>query len=503
MSIRQNKLVPLMVVIVGLIVVFLFVRGNGSKKIASTAPMSAVPEPGVDPNAKPKGGLVGTGKAAPTRSADADNVSETLQTLVARVKDQSTQTQKVLDANEKLRQELAKHRNNHDAVVQDVLAKVQADRAEKPQAAAGGSANLLENGLHGAGRLISSMGSQAPSAGPAETHASSSADQQASVAAKPGIGDPTLSKIVVPMGYNLSPDGKKLVRQSLLLDKPPVLPATAELPVSAKVEPEPYFTIPENSTLSRTTAMTTLVGRVPVDGRVQDPMQFKMVVGPENLAASGQYVPDDITGIIVSGIAVGDMALSCTEGLIQSLTFVFADGTVRTVSMRSRGASLNMSQGGGGSGTSLATTSKLGWISDEYGNPCIPGKFVTNAPAYLTDVVGAKALSVAGAAAAAAETTTVNGASALGNTSSSTVTGNKGQYILGKTVASGSDELVSWLMRRLNNSFDAVVVKAGTKVAIHIDQSIEIDKEPNGRKLDYGRSRATFAQRQGAHHGMD
>jgi integrating conjugative element protein (TIGR03752 family) len=155
---------------------------------------------------------------------------------------------------------------------------------------------------------------------------------------------------------------------------------------------------------------------------------------------------------------------------------------------------------GGVGGQSLAAANKLGWISDEYGNPCIPGRFVTNAPAYLADVVGKKAWSVAGAAIAAAETTVTTGTSSLGTSSSSTVTGNKGRYVMGSVAGSASDEVVAWLMRRLNNSFDAVVVAAGTKVAVHIDQPIAIDKDPAGRRLDYARERN---EQLGVRYGVD
>ena len=99
-------------------------------------------------------------------------------------------------------------------------------------------------------------------------------------------------------------------------------------------------------------------------------------------------------------VAIGDMALSCTEGLIQSLTFVFNDGSIHTVSRRSNGTT--PTSGGGGAGAasggkrSLAEAPKLGYVSDRYGNPCIPGRFVTNAPAYLTDIVGLRTLSLAG-----------------------------------------------------------------------------------------------------------
>ena len=122
---------------------------------------------------------------------------------------------------------------------------------------------------------------------------------------------------------------------------------------------------------------------------------------------------------------------------------------------------------------------------------------------YWSATVRCIALLIVVWALAAAETTVTSGASALGATTSSTVTGDRGRYVLGRTVSAGTDEVVSWLMRRLNNSFDAVVVPAATTLVVHIDQEIAIDKDPVGRKLDYGRARMTLARQQGVSHGPD
>jgi hypothetical protein len=46
-------------------------------------------------------------------------------------------------------------------------------------------------------------------------------------------------------------------------------------------------TVPRNATLIGATAMTALVGRVPVQGQVRDPMPFKVITGADNLAANG------------------------------------------------------------------------------------------------------------------------------------------------------------------------------------------------------------------------
>ncbi|EPJ8753986.1 TIGR03752 family integrating conjugative element protein, partial [Pseudomonas putida] len=75
----------------------------------------------------------------------------------------------------------------------------------------------------------------------------------------------------------------------------------------------PVYTIPENSTLMGSIAMTALIGRVPVDGTVNDPYPFKVLVGPDNLTANGIDLPD-VVGAVMSGTAAGDWTLSCVRG---------------------------------------------------------------------------------------------------------------------------------------------------------------------------------------------
>ncbi|MFA9342646.1 TIGR03752 family integrating conjugative element protein, partial [Escherichia coli] len=77
-------------------------------------------------------------------------------------------------------------------------------------------------------------------------------------------------------------------------------------------------------------AMTALLGRVPVNGTVTDPYPFKVLIGKDNLTANGIELPD-VEGAVVSGTASGDWTLSCVRGQVNSITFVFADGRVRTL----------------------------------------------------------------------------------------------------------------------------------------------------------------------------
>ncbi|HRY88401.1 MAG TPA: TIGR03752 family integrating conjugative element protein, partial [Rubrivivax sp.] len=51
------------------------------------------------------------------------------------------------------------------------------------------------------------------------------------------------------------------------------------------------YTVPSNSTLMGSIAMTALIGRVPIDGTVNDPYPFKVLIGPDNLTANGIDIP--------------------------------------------------------------------------------------------------------------------------------------------------------------------------------------------------------------------
>ena len=95
------------------------------------------------------------------------------------------------------------------------------------------------------------------------------------------------------------------------------------------------------------------------------------------------------------------------------------------------------------------------------------------------------AVQAAAQAAASAETTSI--VSDAGNVSSS-VTGDSGAFVLGKTLSGGSDELAKWLLERQSQSFDAVFVPAGTRIAIHVDHELPIDLDTTGRKLSHALS---------------
>jgi integrating conjugative element protein (TIGR03752 family) len=258
--------------------------------------------------------------------------------------------------------------------------------------------------------------------------------------------------------------------------------ATGAMGRDMKTDPQaaplrPVYTLPENSTLMGSVAMTALIGRVPVDGTVNDPFPFKILVGPDNLTANGIDLPD-VAGAVISGTAAGDWTLSCVRGQVVSMTFVFKDGRIRTVPEPQR---LTTKQGN----TSQTGTQTdkiqggIGWISDPNGIPCISGLRRSNGEQYL----GTKSLvTAAGAGVAklleAEQTTTVT-------SGTSVTTGNPGTSALSTILSGGVKDIGDWVNKLYGQAFAAVYVQPGAQVAVHLDRQLEIDYAPDGRQVKH------------------
>ena len=233
----------------------------------------------------------------------------------------------------------------------------------------------------------------------------------------------------------------------------------------------PVYTIAKNSTLVGATAFTALVGRVPVGNNVIDPYNFKAIVGKDNLIANGQEVPE-LAYAIVSGSAVGDWTLGCVQGDVYSITFVFEDGRITTLPPPA-----DISKGG-----TVSKNVKIGELSDQFGNPCVIGKKITNAGRYLASRIAATAAGAAAVAAAASETTSsFSNLGGLGAGGVTVVDGDKGKYVLNETLAGAAAETAQWIRDRQALEFDAIYVPPGAALAIHITEELKIDYDKNGR----------------------
>ena len=232
----------------------------------------------------------------------------------------------------------------------------------------------------------------------------------------------------------------------------------------------PVYTVPTNSTLMGSVAMTALIGRVPIDGTVNDPYPFKVLVGPDNLTANGIDIPD-VAGAVFSGTASGDWTLSCVRGQVRSITFVFHDGTIRTIPEDREGNQQNNQPRDG-----------LGWISDPHGIPCVSGERRSNAQQYL----GTQALITAAGAGVASLIESDSGrASYVGADGSIGSVGISGQEAVGRILASGVQDMSSWVNKLYGQAFAAVYVQPGAKVAVHLEKTLAIDFDPEGRKVDH------------------
>ena len=255
-------------------------------------------------------------------------------------------------------------------------------------------------------------------------------------------------------------------------------------PTTEKTKTIPYYTIPAGSDLGHTTLLSALIGEVPSEGKLMQPLfPFSAIISRGDLmAANGIPLPPNISGMKINGYAIGVGSfldnISCVRAYATSALFVFDDGHFVTVGKEQMNGTAE-----------LVNNDSLGYLTTPYGNPCIKGKYFTNAPRVLTAMVAAGGVQDVGAAISQWQTTTM--ASPEGSTTAPT--GSFGKYALGGAMAQGSVKAADWLEKRIQGSFDMVFVPASVgqrpnQVSFHLTQTINLDKEQNGRVLDYGNS---------------
>ena len=239
-------------------------------------------------------------------------------------------------------------------------------------------------------------------------------------------------------------------------------------------EPDPVYTLPA-TTIVDATALTALVGRLPVDGHIDSPWRFKLLSKASNITSRGHRVPG-LKGVIWSGVAYGDLTLSCVSATVDTVTYVYEDGVVHTQKSPSNPDDI---------------TSGIGWLSDDRGNPCVPGDLKTNAPAVIARGVTTGTLSGLARGYAEAQTTRQSGSE--GDTTT-TITGDAEDYALATAAADAVDEANVWFRRRLGQSFDAIYVPAGRPVVIHIEQQVNLDRPADLRRLTHSENLPQFGQ---------
>ena len=224
-----------------------------------------------------------------------------------------------------------------------------------------------------------------------------------------------------------------------------------------KITKIPRYTIPSNSVLSGVLT-TALLGRIPINEEITEPYRFSVQITDKSLFANHKS-NNDLKGMVLSGTAKGDLLLSCVRAVVDSITFIFIDGTINE-----------------NKGTDIAE------VIDEYGYPCIKGKLITNAPKHLSISTSLSAISAAAQAFAQAEQTVATDGS--GNTTEN-LTGDAPKFATYNALTGGTSNVQRWLNDRIKSSFDVIFVASGQKVKLSILSAINIDYDTNGRRLNH------------------
>ncbi|OEF91096.1 TIGR03752 family integrating conjugative element protein [Vibrio splendidus] len=224
----------------------------------------------------------------------------------------------------------------------------------------------------------------------------------------------------------------------------------------------PVYTLHRGTMLADAVSMTALMGRIPLNGQVTDPYPFSMILGRKNLMASGFTLPD-VQGAIVTGTVTGDWSLSCVRGVVESIDFIRADGSILSYPEELETVD------SGFDGSSIKTTD-LGFLADPNGNPCLTGERISNAPEYLTT----KGLLDAASAAANAVAISQQTISVDGSTSTSALTGNAAKNAAAESAAAFTGTVSEFIEARMGSSFDVVYTPPGTKASIHLRKPVTL-----------------------------
>jgi len=261
---------------------------------------------------------------------------------------------------------------------------------------------------------------------------------------------------------------------------------------SSKVQP--FYTIPARSTLLDNVSMTTLVGRVPIGDKLKSPFPAKIIVGNDNLATNGIRIPN-LKGIVFEGVASGNWNLSCVSVHLTAATFTFSDGTIQHL----YGQKNNSTKGKNSASLSPVSgemfDGSIGYVSDPKGIPCVPGKRITDAHKQIAAIsllgMGVGYFDAKANSEVSTNLDTDDGFSA--------VTGDSMKYAFNSAKSDAAKSALDFYKDRNRDTFDAIVAPPATKLVIHLSTDLNIDYDPDARKVVYNRSSIAGS----AYHALD
>jgi integrating conjugative element protein (TIGR03752 family) len=361
---RSNGLLKWLMIPVAILVLFVGIRlfsGGGS-----TAPPAADNGAQLTPEEMKALGIEG------------DTPRDTVATLVAQVKQLRTELQTALSDNKSQREENQRLRQRENSIDQRINSALESERSNlrRDQEQAASARQQTEGLLADLQRRLDSIGGRGGGHADLPVGLGLQGGDEAGMEGGVRWVEPDDAKPAEGRNAGRGASGGMSFPTSFgpaqsTLETTAETVANAGAQVAGVKTAKPVYTVPTNSTLMGSVAMTALIGRVPIDGTVNDPYPFKVLVGPDNLTANGIDIPD-VAGAVFSGTASGDWTLSCVRGQVRSITFVFNDGTIRTIPEDREGNQQNNQQRDG-----------LGWISDPARHPLRQRRAAQQRPAVL------------------------------------------------------------------------------------------------------------------------
>lgn len=428
-------------------------------------------------------GLVLTQEEARELGIEGDTPADTLRTLVGELRHMRTQIKSANEKNDSLsdtNRELEQRTREWEKRMEETLARASSESDAAKDEARQLASQVMQMMSDMEGKVTSGSLPEFP-IGLGLDLEDNSAEVDSVVWIEPsdglevdnrgGIKD---SPFAFPSSFKNPLDGSVLDKQQQAAKNSLGSPDSSQEVKNRNDDVDPVFTIAENSTLLGSISMTALIGRVPVDGTVNDPYPFKVLLGKDNLAANGIELPE-ISGAVMSGTAQGDWTLSCVRGQVETITFIFEDGTIRTVPepekvQRNRSSTASQSRN--------SITGGIGYISDPFGIPCIAGDRKSNAKEYITN----NSL-ITAAGAAIARIFSSDGNSVQVSAGGTTITDNDQAF--NAILQKGVGDIQDWVGKMYGQAFAAVYVPPHQEVAVHIDREITLDYENFGRKVKH------------------
>ncbi|WP_203249824.1 hypothetical protein [Cysteiniphilum marinum] len=235
----------------------------------------------------------------------------------------------------------------------------------------------------------------------------------------------------------------------------------------------PAYTIPKPSVLSNVIPLNPIIGRSPKGDNhtVWSPFQVLFMVEDPNFTSNEHQLDDALPKMLGTATCVGDIGASASACYVNTLTYIFPDGTISTVTS-------DTNNGSGFKG--------LGFLADEHGSPQIHGEIKTSMGLRLA--MSGVTAGVSAYGSGLAQSATQQNETSVGSIVQQITNAN--QYAMGQAINSTAQGVNDEWREVSKNLFDFVYTSnwdADTqrlkRFNVVITEEIAFDYNENGRKL--------------------